>query len=199
MIQQARLVLASQSRARAAVMAAAGLDFAAVPTRVDEAEVKVACREEGLDAIETALTLARMKAARVRDKDAIVIGADQMLVCEGVWFDKPADLEAARVQLAALRGRTHQLVTAVVCWRGLTEIWAHVATPVLRMRPFSDAVRDAYVAAEGEALLGCVGAYRIEGLGIHLFEAIEGEHAAILGLPLLPLLGFLRQHRALAL
>ncbi len=193
-----RLVLASQSAARAALMQAAGLRFVARPARVDEAAVKEACRAEGLDASETALALAELKASRVRDPSALVIGADQLLVCEGAWFDKPADLSAARTHLQALRGRRHTLVTAVVCQRGGQTVWHHVAVPALTMRPFSDAALDAYLDAEGGALLHCVGAYRLEGLGIHLFDRIEGEHAAILGLPMLPLLGFLRQHGVLA-
>ena len=192
-----RLVLASQSAARAALMQAAGLRFEARPVRVDEAAVKEACRAEGLDASEAASTLAEMKAARVRDPDALVIGADQLLVCEGAWFDKPTDLDGARAQLQALRGRKHTLVTAVVCQRGGQTVWHHVAVPALTMRGFSDAALDAYVAAEGGALLSCVGAYRVEGAGIHLFDRIEGEHSAILGLPMLPLLGFLRQHEVL--
>ena len=193
-----RLVLASQSAARAALMQAAGLRFVARPARVDEAAVKEACRAEGLDASETALALAELKASRVRDPSALVIGADQLLVCEGAWFDKPADLSAACTHLQALRGRRHTLVTAVVCQRGGQTVWHHVAVPALTMRPFSDAALDAYLDAEGGALLHCVGAYRLEGLGIHLFDRIEGEHAAILGLPMLPLLGFLRQHGVLA-
>ena len=196
--EQPRLVLASQSAARAGLLAAAGLRFEARPARVDEAAVKEACRAEGLDAADCALTLAGLKAERVRDPGALVIGADQLLVCEGAWFDKPADLDGARDHLRALRGRTHTLVTAVVCQRGGQEAWHHVASPALVMRRFSDAVLDAYVDAEGEALLSCVGAYRMEGAGIHLFDRIEGEHSAILGLPMLPLLGFLRQHGALA-
>ena len=179
-------------------MQAAGLRFGARPAQVDEAAVKEACLAEGLDASEAASTLAEMKALRIRDPDALVIGADQLLVCEGAWFDKPADLAGARAQLQALRGRKHTLVTAVVCQlRGQT-IWHHIAVPALTMRGFSDAVLDDYLAAEGEALLSCVGAYRVEGAGIHLFDRIEGEHGAILGLPMLPLLGFLRQHGVLA-
>ena len=193
-----RLVLASGSTARAALLQAAGLRFAVQPAAVDEATVKASCRAEGLDAGDAALTLAELKAARVRDPDALVIGADQILVCEGQWFDKPADAAAARTQLQALRGRTHVLETAMVCQRGGRTVWHHLASPRLVMRVVSDAVLEAYLAAEGNALLSCVGAYRLEGLGVHLFDRVEGEHAAILGLPLLPLLGFLRQHGVLA-
>jgi septum formation protein len=189
-----QLILASQSEARASLLAAAGLRFGVRPARVDEAAVKASMRGEGASAEDTAAMLAGLKAARVRDADAIVIGADQLLVCEGAWFDKPGDLASARAQLQALRGRLHYLVTAAVCYQAGQEIWRHVARPALRMRAFSDAFLDAYLAIEGEAVLSSVGAYRLEGPGIHLFEAVSGEHAAILGLPLLALLAFLRGH-----
>jgi len=192
------LILASQSAARVALLTAAGLRFEARPARVDEAAVKQACRAEGADAAETALTLAGLKAQRIRDPDALVIGADQLLVCGGAWFDKPADLDAARVHLRALRGQVHRLVTAVVCLRGGQEVWRHVTEPQLRMRVFSDVFLEDYLAAEGGAVLSCVGAYRLEGLGLHLFDSVQGEHSAILGLPMLPLLGFLRQHGVVA-
>lgn len=164
---------------------------------MDEAEVKLAMRAQGAGPNDTALALAGLKAARIRDPGALAIGADQLLVCEGEWFDKPPDLETARAQLVRLRGRVHTLITAVLCRREGEEVWRHVSRPILTMRSFSDAFLDAYLAAEGDAILGSVGAYRLEGLGIHLFERVEGEHAAILGLPLLPLLGFLRQHGVL--
>ena len=121
-----------------------------------------------------------------------------MLVCEGRWFDKPAGMDGAREHLRALRGRTHELVSAMVCWRGGARVWQHLARPRLTMRDFSDGFLDAYLEAEGEAVLASVGAYRLEGPGVQLFDRIEGEHSAILGLPLLPLLGFLRQHGLLA-
>ena len=140
--------------------------------------------------------LAELKARRMaqRAPDALVIGADQLLVCEDRWFDKPASIEGAREQLRALRGRTHVLATAVLCQGGDKRLWHHVAQPRLTMRSFSDAFLDAYLAAEGAAVMGCVGAYRLEGAGAQLFDKVEGDQFAVLGLPLLPLLGFLRQH-----
>jgi septum formation protein len=141
---------------------------------------------------EAALALARAKAAVPDCPGAIVIGCDQILVCGQTWYDKPADMAAARAQLMALRGQTHTLETACVAMRNGAEIFHDVATPRLTMRAFSDGFLDAYLAAEGEAVLGSVGAYRLEGPGIQLFEQMEGDHSAILGLPLLPLLGFLR-------
>ncbi len=199
MIQSAtpRLILASQSQARASVLRAAGLEFETRPAHIDEASIKQTMQADGDDAETCALTLAEMKASRIRDPDALVIGADQLLVCEGEWFDKPADLAAARTQLLRLRGQAHTLVTAVLCRRGGETIWRHVATPRLAMRRFSDAFLDAYLAREVDAVLSSVGAYRLESLGIHLFDRIDGEHAAILGLPLLATLGFLRQHGVL--
>ncbi|MBW8271183.1 Maf family nucleotide pyrophosphatase [Caldovatus sp. SYSU G05006] len=194
-----RLVLASASAARRALLAAAGLRFEVAAAAVDEDAIKAAARAEGVPAADTALLLAEAKARRVaaREPEALVIGADQMLVCEGRWFDKPADPEAARAQLRALRGRTHELVTAVVCWRGGGRVWQHVALPRLTMRNFSDAFLDAYLAREGEAVTASVGAYRLEGPGVQLFARIVGEHSSILGLPLLPLLEFLRGHGVL--
>lgn len=194
-----RLVLASASASRKAVLQHAGLRFAARAAQIDEAEVKRAGKAEGARADEVALLLAELKARRIArgDQDAVVIGCDQLLVCEGRWFDKPADMEEARAHLQALRGRRHTLVTAVLCQRGEQRLWHHVAHPTLTMRGFSDEFLDAYLDREGEALLATVGAYRLEGLGAHLFDAIDGEHSAILGLPLLPLFGFLRQHGVL--
>lgn len=191
------LVLASQSAARAAVLQDAGLRFEARPARVDEAAVKGAAQQDGASAADAALLLAGLKASRIRDLDALVIGADQILVCDGHWFGKPATPGDARAHLQALRDRTHTLETAIVCHRGGQEVWRHIARPRLAMRAFSDAFLDAYLGLEGEAVLASVGAYRLEGPGAQLFDRIEGEHAAILGLPLLPLLAFLRQHGVL--
>jgi len=190
-----RLVLASASTARRAVLTAAGLRFDVHPADVDETPLKHAARSEKADAATTAVRLAEAKAAWVAaaEPDALVIGADQIVVCNGAWFDKPADLAAARVQLQMLRGRAHILATAVVCRRGGRRLWQHVAEPRLIMRRFSDAFLDAYLAMEGGHVLGSVGAYRLEGPGAHLFRRVDGEHTAILGLPLLPLLEFLRQ------
>jgi septum formation protein len=195
-----RLILASASMSRRALLEGAGLRLEAVAARIDEAAVKRSARAEGASPAETALLLSGLKAERIARRqvpDALVIGCDQLLVCEGHWFDKPVNLAEARAHLAALRGRTHELVTAVICHRNGTRIWHYIARPRLTMRDFSDAFLDAYVAAEGDTLTTTVGAYRLEGPGVQLFDAVEGEHAAVLGLPLLPLLGFLRQHGVL--
>ncbi len=161
---------------------------------MDEAAIKSEAQAVRATPASAAMTLASRKAEAVSRPGAVVIGCDQILVCQGAWFDKPADLPAARAQLMALRGRTHTLETATVAVRHGAAAWRHAAAPRLAMRPFSDAFLDEYLRLEGDAVLGSVGAYRLEGLGVHLFDWIEGEHSAILGLPLTPLLGFLRRH-----
>jgi septum formation protein len=194
-----RIILASASAARRALLANAGLSFATEVAAVDEAAVRAAARQEGSSADDAALLLGELKGRRIaqRRPDALVIAADQILVCGETWFEKPADMAAARAQLLALRGRTHVLVTAVLCLRGGAQVWQHVARPALTMREFSEGFLDEYLEAEKERILGSVGAYRLEGLGVHLFARVEGEYGAILGLPVLPLLGFLRQHGVL--
>lgn len=194
-----RLILASQSTVRRDLMTAAGLTFETRPAAIDEDAVKQSARAEGLTATDLALLLAEMKAGRVArsDSDAVVIGCDQVLVCEDRWFDKPADMAEVATHLTALRGRSHTLVTAVVCQRGPSRLWHHIAQPRLVMRDFSDAFLAAYLQAEGDILTTTVGAYRLEGRGIQLFDRIEGDHSSILGLPIGPLMGFLRQHGVL--
>lgn len=188
-----KLILASASQARLTLLHAAGLKVAARPAGIDETAVKRAARIEGVGPDHTALLLADLKARHAPQPDAIVIGADQLLVCEGQWFDKPADAAQARRHLLALRGRSHELHTAIsLHYQGRT-LWQHVARPRLTMRTFSDEMLAAYLALEGEHVLSSVGAYRLEGPGMQLFAEVEGEHAAILGLPLLALLGFLRE------
>lgn len=190
------LCLASGSTARAALLTGAGVPFRQVTPAVDEAAIKHAARAAGATPVAAALRLASAKARAVA-APGLVLGADQLLVCDGAWFDKPPTLAAAATQLATLRGRGHTLPTAAVLMRDGATVWQHVAEPRLVMRPFSAAFIDAYLLAEGEAVLTSVGAYRIEGRGIQLFDRIEGEHAAILGLPLLALLGFLRENGVL--
>jgi len=191
-----RLVLASASPARAAVLRQAGLSIDQVPAAVDEEEVKHALRAEGSPAAHVAETLADLKAQHVsrRQGGAFVIGADQMLECNGVWFDKPADMDHARAHLRALRGTTHDLITAVAVVRDGARLWHHVATARLTMRPFSDAFIERYLADIGEDACRSVGAYQLEGLGAQLFSKVDGDFFTILGLPLFPLLDFLRGH-----
>jgi len=194
------LILASASAARAELLRRAGVSFAVAPAAIDEAEIKAAFHAERLGAAECANALAEAKALRVarRHPDALVIGADQMLVCDGAWFDKPADRAAARAQLVALRGKRHELISAVCVVRGGERLWHFVDRSALVMRDFSDAFLDTYLDAAGADVLGSVGAYRLEAIGVQLFARIEGGYFAILGLPLLPLLDFLRGHGIVA-
>ena len=199
MSQRDRLILASRSAARQALLRQAGLVFESLPAAVDEAAVKASMRAEGATPSQAASALALLKAQRVSAKapDALVIGADQILVCDERWYDKPADAAEAAAQLRTLRGRQHQLATAVVVARHGARLWGHVEMPRLTMRGFSEAALAEHLAATGEAITSTVGGYMLEGPGIRLFAKIEGDYFAILGLPLLPLLGFLRQHGAI--
>ena len=190
------VILASGSAVRARLLSEAGVAFRRVVAPVDETELKVTLKAEGATAAMAAETLAELKAQRVsrRHPDALVIGADQILECDGEWFDKPADAAAARAALGRLRGRSHVLRSAVAVVRGGDRLWHHNDHATLLMRPFSDAFLDGYLAAVGSAALRSVGAYQLEGLGAQLFQRIDGDYFTILGLPLLPLLDFLRNH-----
>jgi septum formation protein len=195
-----RLILASASPSRAALLRAAGVDFEIEPAAIDEARIKRLARVIGDSAISCALALSieKARALSATYPDTLIIGADQILVAGDEWFDKPANLDEARAQLRALRDRAHKLATAACVLRDGEALWQATSEPELKMRPFTDAVLDEYLAAEGESLLGLVGAYRIEGRGVQLFSRIRGDHFSILGLPLLELLDFLRQ-RGIAL
>lgn len=196
MVEAAPIVLASASVSRARMLEAAGVRFSVDAAAVDEDAVKRAMRAEDAPPGEAAEALAALKARQVarRHGDALVVGADQLLVCEGHWYDKPSDRRAAREQLLALRGRTHELVTAAVVVRGTEILWHHIDRAELTMRPFSEAFLDDYLACAGEGIYRAVGAYEVERLGVQLFSRISGSHFCILGLPLLPLLAFLRGH-----
>lgn len=194
------VILASASISRARLLTAAGITFSAIPAMVDEDAIKASMRAEGEEAEAVAVTLAVLKAERIssRHPEALVIGADQLLVCESRWFNKPADMAHARAHLQALRGRRHGLATAVVVARAGSTIWHHSEVARLKMRHFSNGFLDRYLEQVGEAACETVGGYRLEALGVQLFEVIEGNHFTILGLPLLPLLAFLREHQVLS-
>jgi len=189
----ASVVLASASPVRAALLRAAGIPIAVDAAAIDEAEVKTSLRAAPAAIAET---LAELKAQRVArgHPGSLVIGADQVLECDGILFDKPCDLAAARSQLMALRGRTHRLVSAVVLVRDGARVWHHIDQASLTMRNFSTDFLDRYLGAVGDTALSSVGAYQLEGVGAQLFAAVDGDYFTILGLPLLPLLDILREH-----
>ena len=190
------LILASTSSARRALLGGAGLTFEAVAPGVDEDEVKRSLAAERATPDAVAATLAELKATRIsrRRPQALVIGADQVMVCDGRLFDKPASVAQAREHLQVLRGRTHELVSALCVARGGARIWDCRERARLTMRNFDDAFLDAYLARAGDSVTTSVGCYRLEGLGPHLFARIDGDYFTILGLPLLPLLPFLSGH-----
>jgi septum formation protein len=177
----------------------AGLDFDIRPARIDEEEIKLSLKSDGASLRDVATALAELKAHRISSAEPadFIIAADSMVACDGRWYDKPADMATAREHLQSLRGRTHDLLSAVVLARGGSVIWRHAEQAKLTMRDFSDAFLDAYLAQAGEAVLSCVGCYQLEGLGAQLFSRIQGDHFTILGLPLLPLLDILRENKVL--
>lgn len=191
-----RLILASKSAARRAMLSDAGVPFVVQVADVDEDALKT----PGVDPVELAVELARTKALAVsrHDADAWVLGADQTLAFDGGLVSKAATLDAARERLSAMRGHTHQLHSGAALARNGQVVWSGVDTVEMKMRDFSDAFLDAYLAAEGEALLSCVGSYRLEGLGAQLFEAVEGDYFTVLGLPLWPVLAELRRAGVIA-
>lgn len=188
------LILASASSARRHMLEAAGLTFAVVPSPANEESAKATYRAGGMKPAAQTEALAELKALSVSGERAgLVIGADQMLAIDGRILDKPKDIAEARQHLMALRGKTHELLTAVAVTRGTEILWRYLDVPRLTMRDFSDAFLDDYLKRVGENVLRSVGAYQLEGLGAQLFDRVEGDHFSVLGLPLLPLLAFLRE------
>jgi len=189
------LILASASTARAAMLQAAGVPIETVPARVDEDGMKLSLRQHGADPATVAVALAELKALQVsRSRPGrLVLGADQMLDCEGVWLDKPQDRDGAREQLEYLRGKTHRLTSAAVLAQDGIRLWHHADAARLTMREFTDDFLEGYLDQAGTAILGAVGAYQLEGLGAQMFRAIDGDFFVILGLPLLPVLDILRE------
>jgi len=187
-------VLASGSATRAMLLRNAGLRFSIMSGTIEEGLVRRTAHARGEDAGEVARALAESKAtmASTAIPEALVIGADQILDCEGTWFEKPRSRGVAAEQLRALRGRTHRLATAVACAREGKVLWAHLSDARVGFREFSEELLQGVLDADSAAIGGSVGGYRLEGPAVLLCHAIEGDHFTILGLPLLPLLCFLR-------
>jgi septum formation protein len=189
------LILASKSATRKALLVGAGLRFETSPARIDERGLEAEVLGKGGDAQLVARRLAEAKALAVSAAPTdIVIGADQVLAADGELLHKPGSLAAAARQLDHLAGRTHFLHAGIALAKKGRLLWSTTETATLTMRRFDPAERDLVLALEGPEVLGSVGAYRLEGPSIRLFEKIEGDYFTILGLPLLPLLHALRQH-----
>lgn len=193
-----RLILASKSAARRGMLEGAGVPFSVQVADVDEDAVKAT--HDPADAAGLAVELARVKALAVsrHDPEAWVLGADQTLAFGGGLVSKAASLDEARNRLKAMRGRAHQLHSGAALACNGQVVWSGVDTATMRVREFSDAFLEAYLATEGAGLLACVGSYRLEGMGSQLFEAVEGDYFTVLGLPLWPVLAELRRAGVLA-
>jgi len=191
------LVLASRSAVRRSLLEAAGIPVTVNPADIDERRLEA--QASLMPATDIAARLASAKASVVANSSPgrLVLGADQILTLDGKRFAKPADRAAARSQLQALAGRTHELHSAVVLAQDAATLFEHTGTARLTMRAFSDRFLDRYLDFVGAAATASVGAYQLEGPGIQLFERIEGDYFTILGLPLLPALDFLRRHNCL--
>lgn len=218
-----RLVLASASRTRQRLLAEAGLAFVAIPADLDEASLRESLRAGHCSAEDAVVALAEAKALAIArgdgrngkpstdasageaatggeaaDRASVIIGSDQILECDGVWYEKPNDLTTARRTLVSLRGRDHRLVSGVAVAEAGRIAWTHVDVAVMTMRPFTDAFLDVYLQTAGADALDTVAGYRYEGPGVQLFDGVAGDSFTILGLPLLPLLAYLRRCGAVA-
>jgi septum formation protein len=194
------LLLASKSMARRRMLEAAGVPFTPVDAPFDEERAKTGLSASGSGARNLALELARLKAgAAEASPGALVLGADQVLeLGTGAILSKPASRDEAREQLRAMAGRTHWLHSAAAIAEGGRPAWSALESVAMTMRPLTDGFIESYLDREYEAVRWNVGGYRIEGEGVQLFDKIEGSHFAILGLPLLPLLAYLRERGVLA-
>ena len=188
------LILASSSSVRRRLLESARVPFKAIASRVDEAPIKAGCKAQKFSSAETAMLLARAKADDVGKDypDDFVLSADQILTCGGLWFDKPTGRDGVRDHLMRLAGQTHQLINATVVVHGGTVVWEHQDTITMIMRPLSEFFIEAYINEVGDTAQQSVGGYQLEGLGAQLFDRTDGDFFSILGLPLLPLLAFLR-------
>lgn len=188
-----RLILASTSVIRLQLLQAAGVPVTALPARIDEGTIRSALEAEGACPRDIADTLAEMKARKVADRNLtdFVLGCDQVLSFKGKVWAKPQTPDDARAQLKELRGQRHSLLSAVVLYHEAKPVWRYVGEVQLTMRNFSDTYLDAYLARNWDQVRHCVGAYMLEAEGARLFSAVDGDYFTVLGLPLLPLLGYL--------
>lgn len=189
------LILASGSAVRARLLREAGVNFSVQPAIVDESALKSTLYQQGLPLKDFALALAQAKALNVSAQvsDALVLGCDQTLICGARLFDKPHDLTEARETLTLLRGKDHQLISAVVLAHRGQSVWHYVESAELTMRDFSDAFLANYLEREGDEIVHAVGCYQLEGLGAQLFSAVKGDYFSVLGLPLIAVLEALRE------
>lgn len=190
----APLVLASQSQIRLKILRDSGILVEAAPARVDEASVKSAMLDQGEPPRNIADALAELKARKIAQKspERLVLGADQVLVRDGILFDKPDTVEQAHAQLLQLRNKSHELLSAAVIFADGQPVFRHIGRAKLTMRNFSDRFLEDYLGDQGDAVLHSVGAYKIEDIGVQMFSRIEGDYFSILGLPLLEVLDYLR-------
>jgi septum formation protein len=201
-LQDSDLILASASVTRAKLLGDAGLKFYQYSVAIDEAAVRAAGIAEGILASDIAVMLAEMKATAATQRLALehplppayILGCDQILVCDEKIYSKPKDIKEARSQLLALTGKTHQLLTAVVLFQHGERIWHHLSMADMIMRQFDNEFINAYLTKLGDAALFSPGSYQIESIGIQLFSEIKGCHYSILGIPLLEVMGILREH-----
>ncbi len=192
-----KIILASGSASRRSVLINAGVEAVAIKPNVDEEAARAGMRPEGMKPSDQAMQLAELKALKVSSQnEGLVIGGDQMLSLDSLTFDKPADITEARDHLRQLSGQTHRLETALVIAEDGRIVWRYLARPALTMRQLSGEFIDDYLGRIGDEAMETVGSYKLESTGIQLFEKIDGDFFSILGLPLLPLLDYLRSRSA---